>query len=65
MIRCLPEGKVVSLVIVADAPSPLSLNGVTWNVYSVLGMRPEAVKFLVSVPVILEDEAEDSPKVTS
>ncbi len=64
MISCIPEGKVVLLVIVADGPSPLSLNGVIWNVYSVLGMRPEAVNVLISVPFILE-EAEDSPKVTS
>ena len=68
MIANIPEDKVVSLLTVADGPLPLSLNGVTWNVYCVLGMRPVTVNVLISVPVIdsvvlVEDEV--GPKVTS
>ena len=68
VVQQVPEGKVVSVMTVADGPLPLSLNGVTWNVYCVLGMRPVAVNVLISVPVIdsvvlVEDEV--GTKVTS
>ncbi len=53
---------------VEDGPLPLSLNGMTWNVYCVLGMRPVAVNVLISVPVIdsvVLVDSEVDPKVTS
>ena len=58
---------MVSLVTSADSPSSLALNGVTVNVYWVLGMRPEAVYSLMSVPVtvsVVLAEVEVGPKVT-
>ncbi len=64
----LPKGKVVSVEKVAVGPLPLLLTGVTWNVYWVLGIRPEALNNLISVPftdLVVLVEAEVGLKVTS
>ena len=47
--------------VATSVPIPLSLTGVTWNVYSVLGIRPVAVNTLLSVPVTVSVVG---PKVT-
>ncbi len=64
----IPEGKVVvSMTTPSDVPSSLALKGVTVNVYWVLGMRPEAVNVLMSVPVtvcVVLVSVKVGPKVT-
>ena len=47
--------------VASSVPIPLSLTGVTWNVYSVLGIRPVAVNTLLPVPVTVSMVG---PKVT-
>ena len=44
-----------------SVPIPLPLTGVTWNVYSVLGIRPVAVNTMLSVPLTVPVVG---PKVT-
>ncbi len=63
----IPAGKVVAIVTSSDIPPALALKGITSNVYWVLGMRPEAVNVLVSVPVTISVvliEVKVGPKVT-
>ena len=47
--------------VATSVPIPLPLTGVTWNVYSVLGIRPVAVNTLLPVPVTVSVVG---PKVT-
>ncbi len=64
----IPGGKVVvSMITPSELPSSLALKGITVNVYWVLGMRPEAVNVLMSVPVtvsVVLVSVEVGPKVT-